>query len=488
MISRIRFAFLMPLIFQTISLDSAESIKVENAPTRHAFFGDLHVHTAFSTDARIFGTVARPDDAYRFAKGEAIEFQNFGKIQLKYGALAFMAVTDHAEYLGVLGMVEDPKKELGFDIKDTITAFNRIGTAKQTGVPLVEMDRPDLSRSAWQEVVDAAEQHYQPGQLTTFVGFEWTTTTKNGASHRNVIFRGNDVADKPFSMFDSAYAESKNFNPYKFGMIGSTDSHNAASIFEEENYISKAGKITATPVARLFASNVTFLQRMFQKQVPSLWGSAGLAVVCAEENTRESIYDALRRRETYATTGTRIRVRFFAGYGFADNLNKQPDLMSKAYEQGVPMSGDLSAINDGAAPKFLVWASRDANSSPLQRIQIIKGWIENGAPREKVFDVVGSDGLLPDPITHRIPDNGAGVELDTGRWDENKGAAQLSALGSDPEFNAGQRVFYYARVLENPKLRWSTHDANTLGIEPLEDLPVTIQERAFTSPIWYSPK
>jgi hypothetical protein len=611
MINRTISAALLALLAQVPTGMAAESTPLESNPLRNAYFGDLHVHTSYSSDARIFGTVAGPDEAYRFAKGKAIDFQNFGQIQLKYGGLDFMAVTDHAEYLGVLAMVDDPEKDLGFDVDNTLKAFNSLGKAKKTGKSIAALDRPDLTRSAWQKTIDAAQQHYQPGVFTTFVGFEWTLSSDIGSSHRNVIFRGDEVADMPFSMFDSSrpedlwtwldtlraqgkegmaiphnsnlsggdmwpdtkssgepidsqwakqrmrnevlvevtqvkgtseahpllsgddqwagfeiyqhkkpksqrkagpnlaalqgsyvrpalkkglmYSETEGFNPYAFGMIGSTDTHNAASSFEEEKYFSKGGKMTATPEARLLSSpppgvTVTPAQRLAQKQNPKAWGASGLAGVWAEQNTRESIYDAFRRKETFATTGTRIQVRFFAGYDFSDDLHQRADRVEQAYAQGVSMGGSLPASTDGSAPKFLMWAARDANSAPLQRIQIIKGWVEDGESREKVFDVVGSDGLVPDPKTHRIADNGASVDLKTGQWDEDKGAAQLGALWSDPEFDASQRAFYYVRVLENPKLRWSTHDANTLGIAPLKELPITIQERAFTSPIWYTPR
>ncbi len=182
------------------------------------------------------------------------------------------------------------------------------------------------------------------------------------------------------------------------------------------------------------------------------------------------------------------RVRFFAGYDFPVDLNKDRDMLKEASKAGVPMGGDLVAHPKGKAPRFLVWAMRDPMSAPLQRIQIIKGWMENGNAKEKVFDVVGSDGLKPDPVTHRIPDNGATVDLKTGKWSEDKGAAELSAVWTDPEFNPRQRAFYYVRVFEDPTLRWSTYDANKLGIPPRADLPTTIQERAYTSPICYSPK
>jgi len=613
--NRIGKAVLMVLLIPGFLLAAAEGVQAEQNPERNAYFGDLHVHTRYSTDARIFGTVATPDDAYRFAKGDAIDLPALGRVQLKHGALDFMAVTDHAEYLGVLGGVEDPEKELGFAIDDPMEAYSKLRKANLARRPLSELDRPDLTDSAWQATINAAENHYQPGKFTTFTGFEWTLKGPLGTAHRNVIFRGRDVTDRPFSTFDSVRPEdlwswldtlraqgkeamaiphnpnlsggsmweetksggepidlewarqrlrnevivemtqvkgtseahpllstddewsdfeiyahkpplkkrfnqlfesseslnkkkieglkgsyvraaykrglelgdSKGFNPYKFGMIGSTDTHNAASTFEEDNYYSKAGKMTATPQARLLASEVGFIERLVQIRDPKLWGSSGLAAVWAEENTRESIYDAFRRKETFATTGTRIRVRFFASFDFAKDLHQQADAIRQAYAHGVPMGGDLVARDNNSAPKFLVWALRDPDSAPLQRIQVIKGWMENGESREKVFDVVGSDGLVPDPLTHRIPDNGASVNLKTGQWDEDKGAVELRAVWIDPEFDPEQHSFYYLRVLENPTLRWSTYDANTLGIEPLEELPATIQERAYTSPIWYSP-
>jgi len=611
MVNRTSAAVLLFTLVQTSPVVAAEPATIASNPFKNAYFGDLHVHTSYSSDARIFGTVAGPDEAYRFAKGKAIDFQDFGKIQLKYGALDFMAVTDHAEYLGVLGIVDDPLKDLGFDVENTLKAFNSLGNAKRARKAIPELDRPDLTRSAWQKTIEAAQRHNQPGEFTTFIGFEWTLQSDSGSSHRNVIFRGDEVSGMPFSMFDSSrpedlwtwldtlraqgkegmaiphnsnlsggdmwpdskssgepidsqwakqrmrnealaevtqvkgtseahpllsgddqwagfeiyahlkpksernvgpdktalqgsyaraaykkgisYSETEGFNPYKFGLIGSTDSHNAASSFEEEKYFSKGGKMTATPQARLLGKApgdtvITPAQRLAQKQNPKAWGASGIAGVWAEQNTRESIYDAFRRKETFATTGTRIQVRFFAGYDYADDLDQQADRVEQAYAQGVSMGGDLQGRQDGKAPKFLMWAARDANSAPLQRIQIIKGWVENGETKEKVFDVVGSDGLVPDAKTHRIPNNGATVDLKTGQWNEDKGAAQLSALWSDPEFDPKQRAFYYVRVLENPKLRWSTHDANTLGIEPLKELPTTIQERAFTSPIWYTPK
>jgi hypothetical protein len=216
-----------------------------------------------------------------------------------------------------------------------------------------------------------------------------------------------------------------------------------------------------------------------------LWGASGLAGVWAEENTRESIYDAMRRKETFATSGPRIRVRFFAGFGYGDELAEDPEMVARAYEGGVPMGGDL--VGDGT-PRFLAWAIRDPRSAPLQRLQVIKGWVEDGEARERVYDVACSDGLAPDPSTHRCPGNGAAVDLSDCSISDGAGAGELRALWSDFDFDAAERAFYYLRVLENPTCRWSTWDAIRAGVEPSPELPATIQERAWTSPIWHVPE
>jgi hypothetical protein len=161
-------------------------------------------------------------------------------------------------------------------------------------------------------------------------------------------------------------------------------------------------------------------------------------------------------------------------------------MIEEAYEDGVPMGGDLGAAGE-KAPTFLIWATRDPNSAPLQRLQIIKGWFEDGAAQERVIDVACSDGLSPDPTTQRCPDNGAAVDLSDCSISTDRGAAELQTLWSDPDFDPAERAFYYVRVLENPKCRWSSWDAAQAGVEPRPDLPATIQDRAWSSPIWYAP-
>ena len=209
----------------------------------------------------------------------------------------------------------------------------------------------------------------------------------------------------------------------------------------------------------------------------------------AEENTRDSIYEALRRKETFATSGPRIRVRFFGGFALPDGLAEDPDAISKAYASGVPMGGDLLPAADAAAsaPKFLVWALRDPRSAGLQRLQVVKGWVEDGKGREQVYDVACSDGLVPDPATHRCGYNGANVDTDTCEINVNLGASELRTVWTDPDFDAGRRAFYYLRVIENPTCRWSTWDAIRAGVDLRRDVDETIQERAWSSPIWYVP-
>jgi hypothetical protein len=216
-------------------------------------------------------------------------------------------------------------------------------------------------------------------------------------------------------------------------------------------------------------------------------GGSGLAGVWAEENTRESLFDAMRRKETFATSGSRIRVRFFGGAALSALDLNASDLVATAYRISVPMGGDLDRLAGETAPSFLVWAMRDAMTAPLQRLQIVKGWAVGAETHERVYDVACSDGLSVDETTHRCPDNGADVELATCVASADVGAAELKTLWTDPDFDANQSAFYYVRVLENPTCRWSTWDALRAGVAPRQDFPATIQERAWSSPIWYTP-
>jgi len=272
--------------------------------------------------------------------------------------------------------------------------------------------------------------------------------------------------------------ELNGLNPFKYGFIGSTDTHNATPGLTAEFQPVGGSPSDATPEARLEGG--------------SLNNPGGLAGVWVEKNTRGAIFDALKRKEAFGTSGSRIKVRFFAGWDYPSNLHKYPSesMLQTAYEKGVPMGGDINddlVLNQPEEPRFLVWAAKDPLSANLQRLQIIKGWTDTDGTHEKVYDVACSDGLVPDSSTYRCPDNGVQVDLKTCNYSEFKGASELKATWTDPEFDSSHRAFYYARILENPTCRWSTYDANTLGIEPLKEVSPTVQERAWSSPIWYTP-
>ena len=304
-------------------------------------------------------------------------------------------------------------------------------------------------------------------------------------------------------------------NPYQFGFIGSSDTHSAASQNVESDFVSKLGLLSGTaeqrgsvPQAGL-AGELSYLTigalNMIRGGVSSrlkidgdvytggatpTFGASGVAAAWAEENTRESLYSAFRRKEVYATSGPRMQIRLFAGYGFDESLLTQADGIERAYATGVTMGGNLGryAATEGAQsiqPGFLVMASADTQSAPLQRLQIVKGWVDADGTHEEVVDVACAGGAAVNPKTSRCPDNGAKVDVSDCSINEETGAAQLSALWRDPDFKADERAFYYARVIENPTCRWSTWDANRAGVAPRPDLPATIQERAWSSPIHY---
>ena len=595
------------------------------AATRNAYFGDLHIHTGFSYDAFLFGARANPDDAYRYAKGEPLTHPGGYPMRLRGAPLDFLSVTDHAFYMGVLDAMNNPDHELssspvasqfiGGDAGDIAAARAELTGGLMRGERDDRVYDPDVMRDTWQEEIAAAQRHYEPGQFTTFIGYEYTSHPGYNL-HRNVIFRGTNVPDVPFGVLESQnpedlwrwldeqreqgnealaiphnsnwsaghmferswtngdalnaeyaalrmrneplvemtqvkgtsethpmlspndewadfevwnevtlddaegvprrveatdrehisggyvrdaylagleYEEREGFNPYKFGMIGSSDGHNGGAGYEESNYYGKVGLTDATPVLRgsvppegTTTWPATGANVNEGGAALSAWGASGLAAVWAESNTREDIYDAFRRKETFATSGPRLRVRFFAGFEYPDDLLDDRDAIATAYAGGVPMGGDLAAT-DNKAPKFFTWALRDPRSTWLDRLQIIKGWVQDGEAQEQVFDVACSDGRRPDPDSNRCRASGATVNTSDCSSSFDEGAAELRALWSDPTFDAGQRAFYYVRVLENPTCRWSTWDANRAQTPPNPQLKTTVQDRAWSSPIWYIP-
>ncbi len=646
------------------SVDSTKNSNSRPMPNkdRNPYYGDLHVHTKYSFDAYVFGVTASPDDAYRYAKGAAVKHPLGYEMKLRE-PLDFYAVTDHGFYMGMIQAYADTSTDISQnDFAEPFHNLNRLDNltvesagersnifssvlgatiikpypdwhpnllkayfSRNTQGALRSFDY-DIHKSAWADVARSANEHNDPGNFTTFIGYEFTTSTdiEGGNLHRNVIFESSKASIRPWTRIDSInpedlwtwqdrlrekgvdtismphnsngsngqmfemesfkgnaldveYAEkrmrneplveitqvkgtsethpllspddewadfeimdvrvgsrpptyskpsgsyvreaylngltlefTKQGNPYKFGLIGSTDTHVVASSLDESNYWSKVGLLDGDPENRgsvpLKEENVARLEeymRAFNQPISTVtleqgeyantgftqWGASGLAAAWAEENTRESLFAAFRRKETFATTGPRISVRFFGGYNLSSiDLNSE-SLVSEAYSKGVTMGADL-LNNDDQIPEFIVWALRDMNSAPLQRIQIIKGWIDmnSGRPKEKVFDVACSDGLEPDPITNRCPDNGARVNINDCSITSNVGSSELKTVWKDPEFKVDDKAFYYVRVLENPTCRWSTWDAIKSGFKPREGLHETIQERAWSSPIWYIPK
>jgi len=616
--------------------DEILELRVAPNPERNAYFGDLHVHTTYSFDAFAFGTLATPYDAYRYAKGQALTHPGGYQIQLER-PLDFYAVTDHAMFLGVAKEAantnsafsrhevskplhnlneEDNYGETSLIARGKVfsTFVRDVGRRLKNGT-IDQKQLVDISKSAWLDIIKAADEANVPGKFTAFVAYEYTTSTdKRGNLHRNVIFRDSDkLPAMPFSRFNSQNPEglwdwmdnmrakgieslaiphnsngsngqmfkltdwagnplsddyagqrmrneplveitqvkgtsdthpllSKNdewadfeiapyrvatklpsepaggyvrdaylrglklaaggiSNPYKFGLIGSTDTHVAGGSDQEVSFFSKAGLLDSSAVRRGSIPTDVVRSKIYNWLLPGAvktvagkdymslssfeyWGASGLAAVWAEENTRKAIYEAFRRKETFATTGPRIKVRFFAGYGFDENLLSRSDIVSAAYQTGVAMGTNLIA-ETGKVPKFLIWATQDASGAPLQRAQIIKGYEKDGETFEQVYDVVCSDGLEVNPDTHRCPDNGARVNLADCSINADVGAPQLRSVWQDPDFVADQEAFYYVRVLENPTCRWSTWDAVQAGVEPRPDLQKTIQERAWSSPIWY---
>ncbi len=275
-------------------------------------------------------------------------------------------------------------------------------------------------------------------------------------------------------------------NPYKFGMVGSTDSHTALAAVEEDNFF---GKISSSEPSAERAMHPFMKNPKLGLQIMGWETTAsGYAGVWATDNTREALWDAMERKETYATTGPRMIVRFFGGWDFvaADANTRSPATVG--YEKGVPMGGDLQPLVPGKSPTFLVAALKDPIGANLDRIQIIKGWLDSkGETHEKVYDVVWSGDRKPD-AKDKLPSVGDTVDVPNATYSNTIGATELIKVWKDPEFDASQRAFYYVRVLEIPTPRWTAYDAKYFGIKMPPEVTMELQERAYTSPIWYTPE
>ena len=633
--ARVGLASQQPIDWDSQAIDPYMNIDPKVSSSRVPLFGDLHVHTTYSFDAYIFGTLATPDDAYEFAKGKSIKHPAGFDVSLDR-PLDFYGVTDHGTFLGQVAEAATPGNAY-YDAPSSVNV-NDINSPENLNISTIPrrteafggflintitalMERKldisyldSVSRRAWADTVAAAQRHNDPGTFTTFIAYEYTASTADmGNLHRNVVFKGNGnrIPSVPYSRANSndpeglwqwmdrlredgieslaiphnsngsdgfmfalkdsfgkpltkEYAElrmrnepiveitqvkgtsdthpalstndewadfeimpfkvatqsiskpkgsyvrdallegmkmeeKEGFNPYKFGFIGSSDTHTAASSQEEDNFFSKIGILDSSASLRgsipetdsaILESGQPVIDLDGRKYINSsaiTWGAAGLAGVWSEENTSDSIYDAFRRKESFATSGPRMTIRFFAGCDLDVDKIDDNDLVEYLYTNAETMGADLDGIKQ-QVPSFFVWAVRDAFTAPLQRVQIIKGYVDdNGNPQEQVFDVACSDGGFPDPDTYRCPDNKAKVDISSCEFSEDLGAAELKTFWSDPTFKVEQRSFYYVRALENPTCRWSTWDAVRNKVEPRSDMPKTIQERVWSSPIHYIP-
>lgn len=579
-------------------------------PTR-ALFGDLHLHSNLSADAFSMGNaVLGPEVSYRFARGEAVFSSNGIRAKLRQ-PLDFLAVTDHAEFLGLYKRyaTDDPM----LNREGLRRRWDGMGDEKGSHFPAFpnSISDPNPERDAyddllkgvvWENSVKLADEYNAPGVFTTFASYEWTSMVDGNNLHRCVIYKdsaeltsqvipysaqksrdpedlwraleqyeaatGGDVLaiphngnlsngmmwsletlngnaldadyakrrttwepvaevtqikgdsethpllspDDPFADFErwdeynimntarttphmlpGSYARSAlkrglqqeaklGINPFKFGMIGSTDDHTSLATAAEDNFFGK------------FPNSEPGIRTPHSKMAGALnadWklSASGLAVVWATENTREAIFDAIERREVYATSGSRISLRFFGGWSFPENSVEQSDFEITGYRYGVPMGADLPKRPANAtAPSFMISAQRDPFGANLDQLEIVKGWVsDDGESHEKIFYVALADGRSVDPETGIPTPIGSSIDAATATYTNTIGEPLLTTQWTDPEFDPTVAAFYYARVIEIPTPRWTEYDQVRLGGEAYVDAPKTVQDRAYSSPIWYHP-
>jgi hypothetical protein len=325
-----------------------------------------------------------------------------------------------------------------------------------------------------------SETHPALSPSDEFASFE--TSYKHLLGSGGVVSRINNGYVRRALTDGVGFQEMMGANPWKLGIVAGSDSHDAFSDNEENNYTGVHGNTDMTPEIRLNSGTTV------AGEPPINFGTPGATGVWAPENTRTAIFDAIKRKETFGTSGPLIRVRFFGGWNYPADLVEDDEFVKQAYEFGVPMGQDLPEKPSNAkAPTFAVWALKDPESGNLDRVQIIKGWYKDGHPWEKVYDVVWSDGRKIDAKTGKLPAVGNTVNIKKASYTNKIGDTQLSAVWSDPDFDPSQHAVYYTRVIEIPTPRWTTYDAKALGVEPPQGVPATIQERAWSSAIWYTP-
>ena len=337
-----------------------------------------------------------------------------------------------------------------------------------------------MTQSKWEPLV---EIHQAKGNSEVHPNF-W----KNDEFADFESYAYNGMSEKDYVRYalkkGLAYKDQFGVNPFKFGLIGSTDTHDGIPGNTEEwgEFIGNHAYLDLN--AELRSSREWILETGSGKAVFDAVNPGGLVAIWAEANTRGHLFDAMQRRETYATSGGRIQVRFFGGYDFEATYPDYETLVKAGYEKGVPMGGDLKKATSNTAPSFLIWASKDGEGANLDRIQVIKGWYKNGELQEKIFNVAVSDDRVIQTDGSVSPTL-ATVDRKTGAWDRTKGATTLQTVWTDPEFDPTANAFYYVRVLENPTARYTLWDQIRYGVQYPERTPMMTQERAWTSPIWY---
>ena len=600
---------------------SAESAKETYSPSANqsfptnVYWGDTHVHSNLSLDTFLWGNnTYTADQAYRFARGEAITMRN-GMVAKLHRPLDFIAIADHAEGMGIGASLWNNQPVLP-DTEFSRLLQEQFKAARSNDRKWLELSvniwfgkmggDENYQRSVWEDVATLADKYNTPGVFTSFIGYEWTSwgvdpDVRWGNLHRVVIFKdgaeaasqvlphsssennnpedlwgffedykrktGGDVlaiphngnlsngemfaltnfngdpinqsyaktrsrweplfevtqtkgdseahpilsSDDQFADFETLndwsyergimdrnwddwpqekkdekeyeYARSAlklglqqqsllGVNPFKFGMIGSTDSHTPLATADDNNYWGKQPNDEPSPER---------ISRWYQS-------AAGYAGVWAQSNTRASIFEAMQRKETYATTGPRMTVRFFGGWDYDAEDALRPDFAKIGYSKGVPMGGDLTNSPKDKAPRFLIRAVKDPEGANLDRVQVIKGWHDkSGELHEKIYDVAVSDNRQGN-WRGKVKAVGSTVDIEEASYTNTIGDPELAVVWTDPDFNKDELAFYYVRVLEIPTPRWTAYDVKFFGLKDIpDDVPMVTQERAYTSPIWYSP-
>jgi len=312
-------------------------------------------------------------------------------------------------------------------------------------------------------------------------GWEYGNLTLEGEPLSKAMMPTNYL--RPGLLQGMMHEQKLGVNPFKFGIIGGTDVHNSLTSIEEDNFYGKHVDQEPSPGRWEHASKKGFGKTRYNWQ----YTAAGYAAVWATENTREALWDAMKRKEVYATSGTRVTVRFFGGYDYTTDDAKSRYLAEAGYAKGVPMGGDLKSAPAGKAPTFLVAALKDPIGANLDRIQIVKGWVDaSGMAQEQIYDVVWSGNRKPG-ANGKLPPVGDTVDVARATWTNTIGAPELAGVWKDPDFKPSQRAVYYARVIEIPTPRWTAYDQVRFGIKMSPEVPMKHQERGWTSPIWYTP-